>query len=37
MDFGTMTEKVAKSKYRSLDDFAVRTQFKLSSHSLSPP
>jgi hypothetical protein len=24
MDFGTMTEKVAKSKYRSLDEFAVR-------------
>jgi bromodomain-containing protein 7 len=25
MDFGKMTEKVAKSKYRSLDEFAVRT------------
>jgi bromodomain-containing protein 7/9 len=24
MDFGTMTEKIAKSKYRSLDEFAVR-------------
>ena len=24
MDFGTMTEKVAKSKYKSLDEFAVR-------------
>lgn len=26
MDFGTMTEKVTKSKYRSLDEFAVRTR-----------
>ena len=24
MDFGTMTEKVAKSKYKSLEEFAVR-------------
>jgi hypothetical protein len=27
MDFGTMTEKVAKSKYRSLDEFTVRMRF----------
>ena len=27
MDFGTMTEKVVRSKYRSLDEFAVRTRF----------
>jgi len=31
MDFGTMTEKIAKSRYRSLDEFAVRTQFKFIS------
>jgi hypothetical protein len=37
MDFGTMTEKVVKSRYRSLDEFAVRTQFQVSSHALSPP
>ena len=24
MDFGTMAEKVAKSKYKSLEEFAVR-------------
>ena len=27
MDFGTMTEKIARSKYRSLDEFAVRARF----------
>ena len=37
MDFGTMTEKVAKSKYRSLDEFAVCIQFQVPSHALSPP
>jgi hypothetical protein len=35
MDFGTMTEKVAKSKYRSLDEFAVRTRPSLSPPSFS--
>lgn len=25
MDFGTMADKVSRSKYRSLDEFAVRT------------
>ena len=32
-----MTEKVAKSKYRSLDDFAVRPRFRVSPHALYPP
>ena len=27
MDLGTMTEKITKSKYRSLDEFAVRARF----------
>ena len=27
MDFGTMTDKVNRGKYRSLDDFAVRVTF----------
>ena len=37
MDFGTMTEKVAKSKYRSLDEFAVRIRFQRLFISLALP
>ncbi len=31
MDFGTMTNKVARGKYRSLEDFTVRVLFSVDS------
>ncbi len=34
MDFGTMAEKVAKAKYRSLDEFTVRPQFNFISRAV---